>query len=62
MTTLPFRSISVRPRTPRATTARAARTALGALPLALALIAGGAQAQTLRWASQGDMQTADPHS
>ena len=62
MTTLPFRSISVRPRAPRAVTVRAARAALGALPLALALIAGGGQAQTLRWASQGDMQTADPHS
>ena len=27
-----------------------------------ALLAGGANAQTLRWASQGDLQTADPHS
>ena len=27
-----------------------------------ALLAGGATAQTLRWASQGDLQTADPHS
>lgn len=32
-----------------------------ALALAAAL-AGGAQAQTLRWASQGDPQTMDPHS
>ena len=34
------------------------------LPLALAaaLVAGGANAQTLRWASQGDPQTMDPHS
>ncbi|MBH9553163.1 ABC transporter substrate-binding protein [Inhella gelatinilytica] len=27
-----------------------------------ALLALGAQAQTLRWASQGDLQTADPHA
>lgn len=37
-----------------------------ALPLlaaaTLALTAGAAHAQTLRWSSQGDMQTADPHS
>ena len=34
-----------------------------ALAVALALAAGGAaQAQTLRWASQGDPQTMDPHS
>jgi peptide/nickel transport system substrate-binding protein len=26
------------------------------------LLAGMAHAQTLRWASQGDLQTADPHS
>jgi len=34
------------------------------LPVALAaaLAAAGAQAQTLRWASQGDPQTMDPHS
>jgi peptide/nickel transport system substrate-binding protein len=34
------------------------------LPIALAaaLCAGAAQAQTLRWASQGDPQTMDPHS
>ena len=34
------------------------------VPLALAafLFAAGAQAQTLRWASQGDPQTMDPHS
>jgi peptide/nickel transport system substrate-binding protein len=34
------------------------------LPLALAgaLFAAGAQAQTLRWSSQGDPQTMDPHS
>ena len=33
-------------------------------PIALAalLLAAGAQAQTLRWASQGDPQTMDPHS
>jgi len=30
--------------------------------LALALFAGLTQAQTLRWTSQGDMQTTDPHS
>jgi len=29
---------------------------------AASLFAFGAQAQTLRWASQGDLQTADPHS
>ncbi|MDB5998621.1 MAG: transporter substrate-binding protein [Rhizobacter sp.] len=32
------------------------------LALAVAVAAGGAQAQTLRWASQGDPQTMDPHS
>ena len=34
------------------------------VPIALAgaLVALGAQAQTLRWASQGDPQTMDPHS
>jgi peptide/nickel transport system substrate-binding protein len=32
------------------------------LALAGALCAAGAQAQTLRWASQGDPQTMDPHS
>jgi peptide/nickel transport system substrate-binding protein len=32
------------------------------LPLAAALAAGGVCAQTLRWASQGDPQTMDPHS
>ncbi len=35
------------------------RALLGA---ALALALAGAQAQTLRWASQGDAQTMDPHS
>jgi peptide/nickel transport system substrate-binding protein len=30
--------------------------------LALALLAGLTHAQTLRWSSQGDMQTTDPHS
>jgi peptide/nickel transport system substrate-binding protein len=30
--------------------------------LAALLLAGGASAQTLRWASQGDPQTMDPHS
>jgi peptide/nickel transport system substrate-binding protein len=30
--------------------------------LLVSLIAGLAQAQTLRWSSQGDMQTTDPHS
>ena len=34
---------------------------LTALAVAI-LFAFGAQAQTLRWASQGDLQTADPHS
>ncbi len=33
-----------------------------ALALAAALAAGGVSAQTLRWASQGDPQTMDPHS
>jgi peptide/nickel transport system substrate-binding protein len=33
-----------------------------AFALAAALAAAGAQAQTLRWASQGDPQTMDPHS
>jgi peptide/nickel transport system substrate-binding protein len=33
-----------------------------AVVAALLLIAGGAQAKTLRWASQGDPQTADPYS
>ena len=33
-----------------------------ALNLALAVCAGSASAQTLRWASQGDPQTMDPHS
>ena len=28
----------------------------------LLCVAGLAQAQTLRWSSQGDLQTADPHS
>lgn len=28
----------------------------------LAMAASLAQAQTLRWAAQGDMQTADPHA
>jgi peptide/nickel transport system substrate-binding protein len=32
------------------------------LPIAAALAAGGAFGQTLRWASQGDPQTMDPHS
>ena len=36
--------------------------ALLALGSALILSSLGLQAQTLRWASQGDMQTADPHS
>jgi peptide/nickel transport system substrate-binding protein len=31
-------------------------------PALLVLAAGLAQAQTLRWSSQGDMQTTDPHS
>jgi peptide/nickel transport system substrate-binding protein len=35
---------------------------LAALVLAAALVAAGASAQTLRWASQGDPQTMDPHS
>ena len=35
--------------------------ALPVLALSL-LLAAGAQAQTLRWSSQGDMQTADPHA
>ena len=30
--------------------------------VAAAVLAGGLQAQTLRWASQGDAQTLDPHS
>ena len=34
---------------------------MGALAAALAL-AGSVGAQTLRWASQGDAQTMDPHS
>ncbi len=33
-----------------------------AVGLSLTLMAAGAQAQTLRWASQGDPQTMDPHS
>ncbi len=33
-----------------------------ALAAALLLAAAGADAQTLRWASQGDPQTMDPHS
>ncbi|HEY9238901.1 MAG TPA: ABC transporter substrate-binding protein [Burkholderiaceae bacterium] len=41
---------------------RAPSAALPALALALGLIAVGAQAQTLRWASQGDLQTLDPYS
>jgi len=32
------------------------------LPLALALCTLHADAQTLRWANQGDPQTMDPHS
>jgi peptide/nickel transport system substrate-binding protein len=32
------------------------------LPIVAALAAGGVCAQTLRWASQGDPQTMDPHS
>jgi peptide/nickel transport system substrate-binding protein len=35
---------------------------LAALVFAAALVAAGASAQTLRWASQGDPQTMDPHS
>ena len=35
---------------------------LSLLALAGALLASAAQAQTLRWASQGDPQTMDPHS
>lgn len=30
--------------------------------LAAAALAAAAQAQTLHWASQGDLQTLDPHS
>jgi len=33
-----------------------------ALAIAAALLAGAAHGKTLRWASQGDPQTADPHS
>src|SRR5436190_12167795 len=38
------------------------RFAGAATLLAGALLAAGAPAQTLRWASQGDPQTMDPHS
>jgi peptide/nickel transport system substrate-binding protein len=41
---------------------RASSVALAALALGLALSTGAAQAQTLRWSSQGDMQTLDPDS
>jgi peptide/nickel transport system substrate-binding protein len=36
--------------------------AVGALGGALGVFSVAAQAQTLRWASQGDLQTVDPHS
>ena len=35
---------------------------IAAFALTAALAAGAAPAQTLRWASQGDPQTMDPHS
>ena len=35
---------------------------LVSVALVAALGAAGAQAQTLRWSSQGDPQTMDPHS
>ncbi len=38
------------------------RSLAAALALAVALTVAGASAQTLRWASQGDPQTMDPHS
>lgn len=41
-------------------TTRFVRTALASAALLAAVLS--AQAQTLRWASQGDLQTADPHS
>jgi len=37
-------------------------TSVSAVALAATLVAAPAQAQTLRWASQGDPQTMDPHS
>ncbi|MBO9686196.1 MAG: ABC transporter substrate-binding protein [Mitsuaria chitosanitabida] len=59
---MPQPSLSVR--SARRSTPGVLRRA-GLAPLAfglLALLAAGAQAQTLRWSSQGDMQTADPHA
>ena len=41
---------------------RASSIALAALALGLVLSVGAAQAQTLRWSSQGDVQTMDPDS
>ena len=41
---------------------RSISAARAAALLAACLLAGAAQAQTLRWASQGDPQTMDPHS
>ena len=37
------------------------RLAISILAAALATLAIGASAQTLRWSSQGDLQTLDPH-
>ncbi len=47
-------------RAPRAS--RPARLRRAAIALALSSCAALASAQTLRWASQGDAQTMDPHS
>jgi len=47
----------------RSLSALARRAALAATVAAIAAaLAPAAQAQTLRWASQGDPQTMDPHS
>jgi len=53
-----------RPLPPRSSMRPPEATLKRLLPLALAgaLAAAGAHAQTLRWASQGDPQTMDPHS
>jgi peptide/nickel transport system substrate-binding protein len=41
---------------------RASTVALAAAALGFSLALSSAQAQTLRWSSQGDLQTMDPHS
>src|SRR4051812_31954017 len=50
------------PQCRRPTDGEAMKTSLRFLILCLAAFCGLATAQTLRWSSQGDLQTLDPHS